>query len=314
MTQALYYRVASSVEPGSANVDAEHGRPARPPRSPPIAASTALRRLSRTAARSRATRAPRRPPDRSGHRAEDRARRLVRSQQHDLRDRSCRHHVSLLGRAQRHDAGCDPRARHRSRLRRRHRADRNGRGRGQRLRDRAAALTAPAPGGDTTAPSAPASLRTTGAAVSSIDVAWNASSDNVGVTGYGLYSDGASAGSTGSTSASFTGLACGRSYTLGVDAYDAAGNRSTRSTITASTAPACRTRRRRLPRCRRRRPPPSGGKTLTYTNTFWRLHSRSGTTPTKGLPLRRTSSCTGGCSRSRPTGGRPRAARDRLRR
>ena len=108
----------------------------------------------------------------------------------------------------------------------------------------------PAPGGDTTAPSAPASLRTTGATASSINVAWNASSDNVGVTGYGLYRDGTSTGSTGSTSASFSGLACGRSYTLGVDAYDAAGNRSARSTISASTSACVPTRRRR----RRRRP------------------------------------------------------------
>ena len=97
----------------------------------------------------------------------------------------------------------------------------------------------PAPGsGDTSAPTAPASLRTTGATTTSINVAWNASSDNVGVTGYGLFRDGAAVGSTTSTSTSFTGLACGRSYALGVDAYDAAGNHSARSTITASTS-AC---------------------------------------------------------------------------
>jgi chitodextrinase len=94
----------------------------------------------------------------------------------------------------------------------------------------------PAP--DTQAPSAPGSLAVSSATTTSIGVKWNASSDDVGVSGYGVYRDGSSVGSTSSTSYSYSGLACGRSYTLAVDAADAAGNRSARSTITASTA-AC---------------------------------------------------------------------------
>ena len=131
-----------------------------------------------------------------------------------------------------------------------------------------------APSTDQTPPSAPGSFRSTGATATSINVAWNASTDNVAVSGYDLYRDGAAAGSTSSTSASFTGLSCGRSYTLGVEARDAAGNRSARSTITSSTT-ACTA------------PPPStGGTTLTYTNTYWRCTRPVRDYAVNGLPLR----------------------------
>ena len=74
----------------------------------------------------------------------------------------------------------------------------------------------------------------------SITLNWNASSDNVGVAGYGLYRDGTGAGNTAAATRSFTfsGLTCGTSYTLAVDAYDAADNRSSRTSQTASTT-AC---------------------------------------------------------------------------
>ena len=42
---------------------------------------------------------------------------------------------------------------------------------------------------------------------------------------------------TTSTSYTYSGLACGTSYTLAVDAYDAAGNVSTRASLQSSTAP-----------------------------------------------------------------------------
>jgi chitodextrinase len=89
---------------------------------------------------------------------------------------------------------------------------------------------------DTTAPSAPANLRQTDATTTAISVSWDASTDDVGVAGYGLYENGALIGSTPSTSATLSGLSCGTSYVLGLDAYDASGNRSTQTTITASTA------------------------------------------------------------------------------
>jgi hypothetical protein len=135
----------------------------------------------------------------------------------------------------------------------------------------------PSPTTDQTPPSTPGAFRATGATQTAIDVAWNASSDDVGVSAYDLFRDTAAAGSTPSTTASFTGLTCGRSYSLGVEARDAAGNRSARSTITASTA-ACTS------------PPlpaPSGaGTTLTFTDTFWRCTRPIRDYATQGLPLR----------------------------
>ena len=104
----------------------------------------------------------------------------------------------------------------------------------------------PPPPGDTTAPSVPQNVRLTSATTSSVSVAWNASTDAVGVTGYGLYRDGSLAGNTTATTATFNGLPCGRSFTFGVNAYDAAGNRSAISSVTTSTA-AC--------------PPPTGDTT-----------------------------------------------------
>ena len=95
----------------------------------------------------------------------------------------------------------------------------------------------PAPPGDTTPPSVPSGLAVTGATGSTISLRWTASTDNTGVAGYGLYRDNAAAGSVSVTSATFSGLACGRSYDLAVDAYDASGNRSTRGSVVSSTAP-----------------------------------------------------------------------------
>ncbi len=101
-----------------------------------------------------------------------------------------------------------------------------------------AATSACSGGGDTTAPSTPGTLTKTGSTQTSISVSWGASTDNVGVAGYGLYRNGSSAGTSASTSATFGGLACGSSYTLAVDAYDAAGNRSGQRSLTTATS-AC---------------------------------------------------------------------------
>src|SRR5262249_6179511 len=90
----------------------------------------------------------------------------------------------------------------------------------------------------TTAPTAPSGLAASGATTTTIPLSWTASSDNVGVTGYAVFLDGVSAGTTTTTSFTFTGLACGTSHTLGVQAFDAARNVSTQATMTASTA-AC---------------------------------------------------------------------------
>ena len=98
------------------------------------------------------------------------------------------------------------------------------------------------PAGDSQAPTAPAGLAVSGQTQTALTLSWNASSDNAGVTGYGLYRSGASAGSNDASTRSFTfsGLSCGASYTLAVDAFDAAGNRSTQSGASGTTL-ACST-------------------------------------------------------------------------
>jgi hypothetical protein len=119
----------------------------------------------------------------------------------------------------------------------------------------------PPPPLDVQAPSTPAGLVVSGQTQSSLLLSWSASIDGVGVGGYGVYRDGVSVAATTETSYAFTGLACGTSYTLGVDAVDAAGNRSANATVTGSTA-ACP-------------PPPSGPcgtastPPATYDHVIW---------------------------------------------
>jgi hypothetical protein len=88
---------------------------------------------------------------------------------------------------------------------------------------------------DTSPPTQPDGLVVTAATKTSIALAWQPSSDDVGVTRYGLYRNWIRIGTTTGTSAIFGGLACGASYRLGVDASDAAGNRSFPKTLTANT-------------------------------------------------------------------------------
>ena len=91
---------------------------------------------------------------------------------------------------------------------------------------------------DSQAPTAPSNVSATSRTATSIALGWTASTDNVGVVGYGLYKGGVSSGASTSPSAIFSGLTCNTSYTLAVDAYDAAGNRSPKSTVLVSTT-AC---------------------------------------------------------------------------
>ena len=101
---------------------------------------------------------------------------------------------------------------------------------------------------DTQAPTRPAGWARPARPATSITVAWTASTDNVGVTGYGLYRNGASTGTTTVHELDLQRLTCGTSYTLAVDAFDAAGNRSAEATSAPRPAPARRRRTRRRPR------------------------------------------------------------------
>lgn len=92
------------------------------------------------------------------------------------------------------------------------------------------------PPADTTAPSVPGNIRSTGVTASSVTLAWNASTDNVGVTGYNVYNGTNLVTSVTATTATISGLAPGTSYTFTVKAKDAAGNLSAASnSITVST-------------------------------------------------------------------------------
>ncbi|GAA3136347.1 carbohydrate-binding protein [Nonomuraea salmonea] len=81
-------------------------------------------------------------------------------------------------------------------------------------------------GSDTSAPSAPGNLRSTGVTSSSVSLAWNASTDNVGVTGYNVYRGGTLVTTVSGTSYTDTGRAANTGYTYTVRARDAAGNLS----------------------------------------------------------------------------------------
>ncbi|TDB96996.1 glycoside hydrolase family 18 chitinase [Actinomadura sp. 7K534] len=82
------------------------------------------------------------------------------------------------------------------------------------------------PGDDEEAPAAPSGLRSTGKTATSVSLAWNAATDNVGVTGYDVYNGAAKAASVTGTGATVGGLSAGTAYTFTVRARDAAGNTS----------------------------------------------------------------------------------------
>ena len=72
----------------------------------------------------------------------------------------------------------------------------------------------------------------------SIALSWGASTDNTGVTEYGLYEGGTRVSTASATNGIVSGLSCGRNYTLGIDAADGAGNRSAQAVVMVSTT-AC---------------------------------------------------------------------------
>ena len=90
---------------------------------------------------------------------------------------------------------------------------------------------------DTTPPTTPGGLKVTGATRTRISIAWTASTDNVGVTGYRVYLNDSPAGDVSQTAFALADLACGHSYVAAVDAADAVGNRSAKATVTAQTKP-----------------------------------------------------------------------------
>ncbi len=91
---------------------------------------------------------------------------------------------------------------------------------------------------DGQAPSAPTNLILTGRTDKSISLAWTASTDNTGVTGYDIFRNGTLVGSTINTGYTDEGLTHSTSYAYTVKAKDAAGNSSAASNSLAVTTDA----------------------------------------------------------------------------
>ncbi|WP_271768806.1 GEVED domain-containing protein [Aquimarina algiphila] len=82
----------------------------------------------------------------------------------------------------------------------------------------------PGSGGDTQAPSAPSGLTASNVTATTLSLSWNASTDNIGVTGYDVYQGNSITTSVTGTSANIAGLTSGTAYQFKIKAKDAAGN------------------------------------------------------------------------------------------
>lgn len=81
--------------------------------------------------------------------------------------------------------------------------------------------------GDKQAPSVPTGLTPTATAHNAVTLAWKASTDNIGVTGYTVFRDGLPIATLGKvTTFNETGLSANTNYAYKVLAFDAAGNKS----------------------------------------------------------------------------------------
>ena len=89
---------------------------------------------------------------------------------------------------------------------------------------------------DTTPPSTPTGLTVTGTGPGSISLRWNASTDNVGVTGYRVYEGTTVDATSTGPNVTVSGLLAGSSHTFTVTAFDAAGNESGHSTSVTAVA------------------------------------------------------------------------------
>ncbi|MEU9283395.1 carbohydrate binding domain-containing protein [Streptomyces sp. NPDC048275] len=96
-------------------------------------------------------------------------------------------------------------------------------------------LDGPGGGSDTQAPTTPTNLTSTGKTSSSVSLSWGASSDNVGVSAYDIYSGSNRVLSVSGTSATVSGLSASTAYTFTVKARDAAGNTSAASNTVSVT-------------------------------------------------------------------------------
>src|SRR5207249_4281423 len=89
------------------------------------------------------------------------------------------------------------------------------------------------------APSVPGGLTPVATSSSQINLSWSASTDDVGVTGYQVFRNGAQIAATSAVRArKSAGQATSTSYSYTVQAVDAAGNASAQSRSASATTPA----------------------------------------------------------------------------
>lgn len=95
-------------------------------------------------------------------------------------------------------------------------------------------------GPDTQAPSVPSGLTATAASATQVNLAWQASTDNVGVQGYTIYRDNSVIGTVPGSSLSYVDNTAmpSTTYSYTVDAFDLAGNHSAPSSPADVTTPA----------------------------------------------------------------------------
>jgi chitodextrinase len=93
---------------------------------------------------------------------------------------------------------------------------------------------------DTQAPSIPAGISANASSATQVDLAWQASSDNVGVAGYTVYRDNTLLTTVPGTSLSYSDdtVSPSTTYNYSIDAFDAAGNHSAASSSVSATTPA----------------------------------------------------------------------------
>ena len=93
---------------------------------------------------------------------------------------------------------------------------------------------------DTEAPSVPTGLSASASSATQVDLSWQASNDNLGVSGYTIYRDGALLTAVSGSTLNFSDntVSPSTTYNYSVDAFDAAGNYSAQSSPVSVTIPA----------------------------------------------------------------------------
>ena len=123
----------------------------------------------------------------------------------------------------------------------------------------------PPPPPDTTAPSVPTGVVARAVSPTAADVFWTASSDAVGVTGYTVRRDGVAVATVPASATTYrdSALAAEHPYAWTVEAFDAAGNRSSQSAVATATTPFVRRSSRSLLAALRRAPERDRGFTAS---------------------------------------------------